>query len=389
MNYLDFNKFDDKILQAEVLSQYLKTKKSKEYYVLKLKAENSVTFYTTASKHIRDLQSRTIRVQIFLPNLTFREYLRGFYTRSNILNVYPAKTFKSKVAQKIISQHKNIELQSIFSALFLATPIQNYTRQKLSSLGVSHLLAISGFHLTLLGGILFFLLKFPYQFFQNRYLPYRNISLDLFLMVAILLFTYVAFLDYTPSLLRSFAMLIVGFILYDRGYKVISIQTLLLTILLLLALFPLLVFSIGFWLSVAGVFYIFLFLKQYENMNKYLMFFTLPTFVYFSMLPISLFLFSIFSHTQIFSILYTIGFTIFYPLELLLHILNIGGALDSFVIHLLNSSSELYRVSINNYFIYFYILISALAIRYKYFFYILTLLSLATFVFSYTKLSLI
>ena len=64
-------------------------------------------------------------------------------------------------------------------------------------------------------------------------------------------------------------MLIIGFILHDRGFKIISMQTLFLTMAILIAFFPRLAFSIGFYLSIFGVFYIFLFLLHYENFTDF------------------------------------------------------------------------------------------------------------------------
>jgi competence protein ComEC len=170
---------------------------------------------------------------------------------------------------------------------------------------------------------------------QDRYFPYRNSKRDLFIVVAVSLLGYLLFLDSPDSLLRAFAMLIIGFILYDRGIKIVSMQTLLLSVMLLLALFPRLLFGIGFWLSVSGVFYIFLFLIHFKHLSKIWQFILVPFWVYILMLPFSLAIFSNFSIYHPLSIIWTSLFTIFYPLSIFLHVIGFenlfDGVLESFI----------------------------------------------------------
>ena len=75
-------------------------------------------------------------------------------------------------------------------------------------------------------------------------------------------------------------MLLVGFILYDRGIEIISMQTLFVSVVLLIVFFPRLFFALGFWLSVAGVFYIFLFLLYFKYLSKVKQFILLPFVIY-------------------------------------------------------------------------------------------------------------
>ncbi|MCB5267736.1 MAG: ComEC/Rec2 family competence protein, partial [Candidatus Cloacimonetes bacterium] len=84
---------------------------------------------------------------------------------------------------------------------------------------MSHLLAISGFHLGVLSTVLFFLVRPMYRLFQKRYFPYAHANRDTFIFVACCLLLYMLFLGTPPSLLRAFGMLVVGFVLYDRGYE--------------------------------------------------------------------------------------------------------------------------------------------------------------------------
>ena len=115
---------------------------------------------------------------------------------------------------------------SLFKALFFAGPLDKPLRNQLSALGINHLLAISGFHLGVLGFILFFIVSSLYRPIQGRFFPYRNAHRDVSVLVLVVLFAYLYFLDFVPSLLRAFAMSVFAYILYDRGMKILSFSIL-------------------------------------------------------------------------------------------------------------------------------------------------------------------
>ena len=334
--YYELTKFDSQITNAVVLKQYTKTKqtkkgKQKRYEVLKLRSNDGFTFYTIASKNLQNIKQRTIQIEIWTGKISFYEYLRTFFVFSKILKIYKDNSLMSSISNAIASQHRDKNVSAVYEALFLAKPLPRALQQQFANLGISHLIAISGFHLGVLSFILFLLLKYPYKFLQNRYFPYRSSTRDTFFITASILLAYMLFLSSPPSLLRSFIMLIVGFILYDRGMKIISMQTLSITILLILALFPQLLFSIGFWLSVSGVFYIFLFFIYFSHHSKIVQFLLIPFWVYLLMLPYSLTIFGNFSLYHPLSILYSTLFTLFYPLALFLHLIGFGNLLDPIV----------------------------------------------------------
>ncbi len=259
-NYKDLTRFESALIDAKVLKQYTKTKGTKKYQVLKLKSDNGTTFYTSANKKFQEAKGKKLHLEIWTKELSFYQYLTSFYAFSKIISIDKEETLKQKLNSFLASSHKDENITNIYQALYSASPLSKELQSSFSTLGVSHLLAISGFHLGVLSALLFFLFRPIYSFFQNRYYPYTNSKAHLFVLVATFLFGYLLFLDSPPSLLRAFVMLLVGFVLYDRGIKIISMQTLSLTIILILSFAPKLFFALGFWLSVSGVFYIFLFL---------------------------------------------------------------------------------------------------------------------------------
>jgi len=333
--YKNLTRFDSYTLKATVLKQYTKTKNQRTYQVLKLKTDSGITFYTGAKESFEDVKGKELSLEVFASKVSFYEYLTTFYAYTKVQKTSEIKTLKQELNSFIASEHTNPNITNIYQALFSATPLSKELQTAFSTLGVSHLLAISGFHLGVLSGVLFFILRPVYNFFQDRYFPYRNSKFDIFLIVAFSLLIYLNFLDSPPSLLRAFAMLIIGFILYDRGIKIVSMQTLLLTVILLLSFFPKLLFSLGFWLSISGVFYIFLFMIHFKHLSKIWQFIIIPFWVYILMLPYSLVIFSNFSIYHPLSIIWTSLFTIFYPLSILMHLVGFGnlfdGVLESFI----------------------------------------------------------
>lgn len=381
-NYQEFIVFDSALVDATVLKQYTKTKNNRTYQVLKLKNKEGLVFYTTAKKSLHDIKNQEIALEIWPKDLTFYKYLTTFYGPSKIMDIKSTKSNKQNLNILISSLHKKEEVTNIYQALYTATPLDYKLQSAFSTLGISHLLAISGFHLGVLSALLFFLFRPIYVLIQNRFFPYANANRDIFLLVGATLFIYMLFLDSPPSLIRAFGMLVIGFILYDRGIKIISMQTLFLTILLLLSLFPRLFFSLGFWLSSSGVFYIFLFLIYFKTLSKLWQFLLLPIWVYLLMLPFSLAIFENFSIYHPLSILWTSLFSIFYPLSIFLHVINFGNLFDPVLLWLLELGKDGVLVSLNQYLFFFYILLSLGAVFSRLLMWLLLLTACSIFIYA-------
>jgi len=149
---------------AKVITAYEKSKNGRHYKVLKLKSDEGFTFYTTTHRK-EDFSHKRLRLQIF-PNksIKFRDYLGTFYVKSKIKHQETlAITMKDNLLEKVASQHKNESLQNFYNAIFFATPLDKMLRQRIAKLGVSHLVALSGFHLGILWGLVYGLLLLLYN----------------------------------------------------------------------------------------------------------------------------------------------------------------------------------------------------------------------------------
>jgi len=360
--------------EFKVLNHYHKyTKHHKKYSVLKLRHKN-FTFYTTSWVDLPNLIENKISLIINTEKITFLDFMMGFYTFSFDLNILETKNLRTDLRNYISNLHQQKLVKELFSAIFLAIPPSMEVREKIVFLGIAHLIAISGFHLGLLSFILFLILKIPYQFFQNRFFPYRNKKVDLTTIILLLLFCYLIFTNSPPSLIRAFIMMIFLFYLHLRNYKILLFSTLFVIILLIISIFPKLFFSVAFWFSIAGIFYIYLFLHHFKHLNKILIFILIHFWVYLLMIPLTHIIFIDFTFYQLFSPIISMLFIPFYPIEILLHITPFANILDPFIEKLFNISPIVYQLQTSYEFATLYIMVSLLSIKFKQSLYLLALI---------------
>ena len=327
---------------AKVITAYEKSKNGKHYKVLKLKSEEGWVFYTTSHRK-ENFNHKRLRLQLFPDaSIGFKDYLGTFYVKSKIkYQERVAFTFKDKLLEKVAQQHKDKDLQTFYNAIFFAMPLAKELREKVSMLGVSHLVALSGFHLGILWGLVYGLFYFFYRPLQQKYFPYRHALFDVGLVAMVVLAAYLWFVDFPPSLVRSYAMVLVGWGVLLLGLELLSFGFLTSILFVLVALFPSLLVSLSFWLSVAGVFYIFLLLQYTQTQSKWLIsFIVIPFGIFILMLPVVHAIFGTTSIYQLLSPLLSILFVPFYPLVMLLHLLDIGGLFDSVLLWLFSLPKE-------------------------------------------------
>lgn len=328
--------------EAEVLNSYEKVKGERRYQVLKLRSEEGLNFYTTSYAQ-DDLTHKRLRLQLF-PNdkITFTDYLGTFYVKSKVKEQHPIEpTLKDMLLQKVVMQHTEPLMQSFYNAIFFATPLDKALREKISMLGISHLVALSGFHLGILWGLVYGFLLLLYRLLQQRFFPYRHALFDVGIVAMVSLGLYVWFVDFPPSLVRSYAMVLVGWIVLLLGIQLLSFTFLTTIMLMLVALFPSLMVSLAFWLSVAGVFYIFLLLQYTKGVKVWVItLIIIPLGIFLLMLPVVHALFPVTSDYQLLSPLLSLIFVPFYPLVMLLHLFGFGDLFDSVLLRLFQMPQE-------------------------------------------------
>jgi len=321
---------------ATVLSAYEKSKHHKQYTVLKLHSDEGLTFYTTSHRK-ENFNHTRLRLQIF-PNssISFIDYLGTFYVKSKIKDkALLDPSLKDSFVEKVASQHKNAALASFYNAIFFATPLDKQLREKIALLGVSHLVALSGFHISILWALVYGLLLLLYRPLQQKYFPYRHALFDVGLLAMILLGLYVWFVGFPPSLLRSYAMVLFGWMALVLGIELLSFTFLGTVLALLVVLLPSLLVSLSFGLSVAGVFYIYLLLQYTKKWKTWVLtLLVIPVGIFVLMLPIVHETFAVTSPCQLASPILSLLFIVFYPLVMFLHLLGMGDSFDSLLLAL-------------------------------------------------------
>lgn len=346
----------------------------KDYYVLKLKNDD-LTFFTSINKKLKVEKLDYINIAFVTLQVDFFTFLKGFYAKSIYVEKEKKEDDLKKILyEKIVSQHKQIELKQLFTALFLAVPISKEYRDIYTGLSISHLIAISGFHLSILTAIIYALIFYPYKIIQEKYFLYRNRKMDIMFISIIVLFFYLLLTDMVPSLLRSFVMFVFAIIFLRSNIKLLSYKTLLITCLFIISLYPQYIFSISLWFSLSGVFYIFLYLQYFKSLPLLINIVFFNFWIYFAFNPIIHFFFFDTSYEQLLSPILTLIFSIFYPLELFLHLINYGDLLDYYLMYLLNFSLDIKQYETSLYFFAVYILFSLLSIFGKKYFIILNIL---------------
>ncbi|GAA8999887.1 ComEC/Rec2 family competence protein [Helicobacter pylori] len=338
LEYLNYQKLDfskPTSLNAQILLQYPKTKDQKTYFVLKLQSKGMI-FYTTIKEPLKNLQYRYAQFFGKLKSCSFLESLKSCFFQTYSFSLMRKQDFKSHWRRFIDSAHSSALVGNLYRALFIGDSLNKDLGDRANALGINHLLAISGFHLGILSASVYFLFSLFYTPLQKRYFPYRNAFYDIGVLVWVFLLGYLLLLDFLPSFFRAFLMGLLGFLACFFGVRLLSFKLLILACCIAIALLPKLLFSVGFLLSVCGVWYIFLFLKHTQAFFKTSSFLvrsfqviSLSALVFLNMLIIAHAFFPMFSPYQLFSIPLGLIFIVFFPLSLLLHAVGLGSLLDS------------------------------------------------------------
>ncbi|MFP5995034.1 ComEC/Rec2 family competence protein [Helicobacter pylori] len=353
LEYLNYQKLDfskPTSLSAQILLQYPKTKDQKTYFVLKLQSKGMI-FYSTIKEPLKNLQYRYAQFFGKIKPCSFLESLKSCFFQTYSFSLTRKQDFKSHLRHFIDSVHSNALVGNLYRALFIGDSLNKDLRDRANALGINHLLAISGFHLGILSASVYFLFSLFYTPLQKRYFPYRNAFYDIGVLVWVFLLGYLLLLDFLPSFFRAFLMGLLGFLACFFGVRLLSFKLLILACCIAIALLPKLLFSVGFLLSVCGVWYIFLFLKHTQAFFKTSSFLarsfqaiSLSTLVFLNMLIIAHAFFPMFSPYQLFSIPLGLIFIVFFPLSLFLHAVGLGSLLD----HILSMPLTIPTISVSS-----------------------------------------
>ena len=223
-------------------------------------------------------------------------------------------TLKNKIISRI---EKFDDCKSYLYALILGE--DRYLDDKVindyQSIGISHLFAISGMHISIISGILLFIFK---KIHLNEKISY------LFIMVLLMMYLFIT--GVSPSILRAVIFFIL--ISINKLFKLnIKISNLfLLAISIILCLSPCIIFKVGFQFSVVTSYSLIVFSVLINKSKNYFHKLFLTSFVAFmSSLPISIYHFN---QINILGFLYNLFFVplmtfVLFPLSIIAFILPV------------------------------------------------------------------
>ncbi len=322
--FLDFTS-SPKFTKARVELMYPKG----DHLVLKLKTHDGFCVYTTSREPLVDLRGRQVIAGLLTDKLSFFKTRGCFFAKSIYMRLLRADTsFAARFSDYFLDQHSDKRIRELYGALFFGKAVSKETRQTVTNLAIAHIIALSGFHLGVIFASLAALFFAVYPFFHKRYFPYRNTYRDLFALSFAAAVLYLLLVGFIPSLVRAFFMSVFAYFLASRNIRVLSFETLGFTALILIALFPRLLWSLGFFFSLAGVFYIFLFARFVRPRSKILYSALLSVFLFVAMTPLTFYFFHQASFYQFLSPALTLTAGAFLPLSLALHAIGLGSALD-------------------------------------------------------------
>jgi len=357
---------------AQVEKLYDGKGKKADSTLLRLKSDSGLTLYLYTDKKPPH-RFEWVRVKIKpKKSISFIDYLKGMFVSGEIVeHIERGFDIKAKARTLIDKQHNaNSNINTFYHAIFLSDPLDRGLRDKISMLGISHLVALSGFHLGILWLVFFGLTFVPYKLLQQKFFPWRNRNIDLGFIALIILLVFVLFVGAPPALVRSYLMLAIGWFVLVLGLELLSFQFLAFALLLILAFNPRLITSIGLLLSFSGVFFIFLILKWLKGYsNWFITIVAIPILVFLLMFPIGHFFFGNTTIWQLMSPPLSVLFIIFYPISAIAHLLGFGGVFDTPLMALFNLPQDSIKIAMPIWLILSYLVVSFVGIFNKKAFY--------------------
>lgn len=173
-------------------------------------------------------------------------------------------------------------------------------------------------------------------------------------------------IGFIASFLRAFLMSVAGFYMICKKIKILNFYTLFGVILFSVALFPQLLFSVGFYFSCLGVFYIYVYLlyfaPRFSLLENSLL---LNLYVFFAMEVAVLYFFPLISLLQLSVLVLNYIFGVFYPLSFLLHIFGYGSIFDEILSKMLTFRLSSGSLHISTFVFLLYNAITLLCVKFK------------------------
>ncbi len=153
------------------------------------------------------------------------------------------------------------DVGGICSALFLGNKevIPTSIKRDFRRAGASHILAISGMHMSIIFGVIAFILK-------KLFVPYKPRAVILSLLAVF----YLAFTGFSISATRSIIMLLIVYLSMICSYQSDPLTSLAVAGVIIFVFSPHAILDAGFWMSFAATFGILVYIPTFQNFAFYL-----------------------------------------------------------------------------------------------------------------------
>lgn len=141
--YKQFTRFDDPLVHAEVIDQEVRLINYQPKTSMKLRLDNGSLCRCTMSPYLRNLRGREVLIELQVAKVSFLDYLKGFRVRGSIQEVYPDLSLKERWYRSIAQVHKELRMQELYGALFVATPMSQEFQTLVGAMGLSHILGMT------------------------------------------------------------------------------------------------------------------------------------------------------------------------------------------------------------------------------------------------------
>lgn len=196
--------------------------------------------------------------QNYLRNSDCEFSVIGFSSKVSLISVDKPPSYREIALKSMFDKIDEMyprSIRGIVKAILLGdrTELHPSVRQEFAVTGVAHILAVSGFHVGIIAGLLFWM----FSFIRNHYFK--------FILIAISLFGYIYLVDFQPSAVRAGIMILLFLFAYLIQRKPNPINIIATTILLVALVHPASLYSVGFQMSIAAISGIFLLYKPIKN----------------------------------------------------------------------------------------------------------------------------
>ncbi|MEE3342872.1 MAG: DNA internalization-related competence protein ComEC/Rec2 [Bacilli bacterium] len=254
---IDGNKLTIYLKAKEVLiiNYYIKTKKDLNYYKNNIELGDKIEVKGTFNKPSKNTVPNTFNYHKYLYNNNIHYIIKANKIKKVSNNTSIFYYIKTKITKRINKIDKTGYLKIFI--IGEKGDIDPNTLDNYRTNGISHLFSISGMHISLLAGIILYIL---------RKVSY-NIKLN-YLIVIIFLVFYLYLTDFSPSILRTTIMYIIIALNKSYNLKIKNIDIILLVLIIAIIINPFYLYNIGFQYSYLISFTLILQRRKISSINN-------------------------------------------------------------------------------------------------------------------------